>query len=146
MTESFMNELLVADSQLGAAAAAAAPGLPDTADGCRQRLATLQSDITAIRLQVASADMRRQASKQPLDADWFHRAKTAQRLKQEEWARVSAQLHQLTQGQSHPRERFKDALIAAVRAECDDARWTALLQRARLLHDQDSLQKEMSHG
>lgn len=140
MTESFMTEILVADSQLGAAGAA--PSLPDTADGCRQRLATLQSDITAIRLQVATADMRRQASKLPLDAGWFHRAKTAQRLKQEEWTRVSAQLLKLTQGQSHPRERFKDALIAAVRAECDDARWTALLQRARLQHDE----QEVSHG
>jgi recombination protein RecA len=40
------------------------------------------------------------------------------------------------------RERFKDALIEAMRAECDDARWAALLQRARLLHDH----QEVTHG
>ena len=34
------------------------------------------------------------------------------------------------------------ALIEAMRAECDDARWAALLQRARLLHDH----QEVSHG
>lgn len=121
----------------------ATAALPDTPEGCRARLATLQSEIAAIRVQIATADLRRQAHKQALDAEWFHRAKTALRLKREESARISARLIELTPkaGQS-PRERFKDALIEVMRAECDDARWAALLQRARLLHDGE----EVRHG
>ena len=122
----------------------ATAALPDTPEGCRARLATLHSEIAAIRVQIATTDLRRQAHKQALDAEWFHRAKTALRLKKEEAARLSARLIALTQaGASRKsRERFKDALIEAMRAECDDARWAALLQRARLLHDH----QEVSHG
>ena len=53
----------------------ATAALPDTPEGCRARLATLQSEIAAIRVQIATHDLRRQAHKQALDADWFHRAK-----------------------------------------------------------------------
>ena len=124
----------------------ATAALPDTPEGCRARLATLQSEIAAIRVQIATADLRRQAHKQALDAEWFHRAKTALRLKKEEAARLSARLIELTpkaqSSRASSRERFKDALIEAMRAECDDARWAALLQRARLLHDH----QEVSHG
>lgn len=121
----------------------ATAALPDTPEGCRARLATLQSEIAAIRVQIATHDLRRQAHKQALDADWFHRAKTALRLKQEAHARINARLIELTPktGKS-VRERFKDALIEAMRAECDDARWAALLARARLLHET----REVSHG
>lgn len=110
----------------------ATAALPDTPEGCRARLATLQSEIAAIRVQIATADLRRQAHKQALDAEWFHRAKTALRMKREEAARLSARLIELTPKAKSSRERFKDALIEAMRAECDDARWAALLQRARL--------------
>jgi len=124
----------------------ATAALPDTPEGCRARLATLQSEIAAIRVQIATADLRRQAHKQALDAEWFHRAKTALRLKREEAARLSARLIELTpkalSSRASSRERFKDALIEAMRAECDDARWAALLQRARLLHDH----QEVSNG
>ena len=120
----------------------ATAALPDTPEGCRARLATLQSEIASIRVQIATADLRRQAHKQALDAEWFHRAKTALRLKKEEAARLSARLIALTPKAKSPRERFKDALIEAMRAECDDARWNALLARARLLHDH----QEVSHG
>lgn len=123
----------------------ATAALPDTPEGCQARLATLHSEIASIRVQIATADLRRQAHKQALDAEWFHRAKTALRLKKEEAARLSARLIELTQAspsRKSPRERFKDALIEAMRAECDDARWAALLQRARLLHDH----QEVSHG
>lgn len=120
----------------------ATAALPDTPEGCRARLATLQSEIAAIRVQIATADLRRQAHKQALDPEWFHRAKTALRMKREEAARLSARLIELTPKAKSSRERFKDALIEAMRAECDDARWAALLQRARLLHDR----QEVSHG
>lgn len=121
----------------------ATAALPDTPEGCRAQLATLQSEIAAIRVQIATNDLRRQAHKQALDADWFHRAKTALRLKQEAHARINARLLELTpKAGKSSRERFKDALIEAMRAECDDARWADLLTRARLLHDA----KELSHG
>ena len=121
----------------------ATAGLPDTLEGCRVRLAHLHSEIAAIRLQISTADLRRQANRQPLDADWFHRAKTALRLKQAEAARLTAHLSTLAQHcGSHRRERFKDALIAAMRAECDDTRWAGLLQRARQLHET----QEVAHG
>lgn len=120
----------------------ATAALPDTAQGCRARLAALHSEIAAIRVQIATADLRRQAHKQALDVQWFHRAKTALRLKKEEAARVSARLSELTAKARSSRERFKDALIEAMRAECDDARWAALLQRARRLHEH----QEVSHG
>ena len=123
----------------------ATAALPDTPEGCRARLATLQSEIASIRVQIATADLRRQAHKQALDAEWFHRAKTALRMKREEAARLSARLIELTPKTpkaKSSRERFKDALIEAMRAECDDARWAALLARARLLHDH----QEVSHG
>jgi len=124
----------------------ATAALPDTPEGCRARLASLHSEIAAIRVQIATADLRRQAHKQALDAQWFHRAKTALRLKKEEVAHLSARLIELTSkagpSRKSAREQFKDALIEAMRAECDDARWNALLARARLLHEQ----QEVSHG
>ena len=121
----------------------ATAGLPDTLEGCRVRLASLHSEIAAIRLQISTTDLRRQANRQTLDADWFHRAKTALRLKQAESARLTAHLSTLAlHCGSHRRERFKDALIAAMRAECDDTAWTELLQRARQLHDT----QEVVHG
>ena len=121
----------------------ATAGLPDTLEGCRVRLGSLHSEIAAIRLQISTADLRRQANRQTLDADWFHRAKTALRLKQAESARLTAHLSSLAQHcGSQRRERFKDALIAAMRAECDETRWAELLQRARQLHET----QEVAHG
>ena len=37
----------------------ATAALPDTPEGCRARLATLHSEIAAIRVQIATADLRR---------------------------------------------------------------------------------------
>ena len=111
--------------------------LPDSPAACRARLAVLQDEIAAIRLQLAAADMRRQAVKGKPDATAFHRAKTALHHKQCEVAQLRAHLVTLEPG--HPgahRERFKDALIAVLRAEFDDTRWAGLLARAR----------EVTHG
>ena len=113
--------------------------LPETLAGYRARLASLHSEIAAIRLQISTADIRRQTQRQALDADWFHRSKTALRLKHEEAARICAriselnELSELAHRQPSRREGFKDARIAAMRAECDDRRWAALLQHARVL-------------
>lgn len=123
-----------------------AVSLPDSAQGCRKRMAELMDEIASIRIQIATSDIRRQTEKRTLDAAWFHRAKTALRLKRHELTQVTGQLasfaHQSHQPHCAPREAFKDALIEVVRAESDDEKWSGLLHRARALHDS----KGASHG
>jgi hypothetical protein len=34
--------------------------LPDSAQGCRERMAALQGEIASIRIQIATTDIRRQ--------------------------------------------------------------------------------------
>lgn len=117
--------------------------LPDTAQGCRDRLAVLQDEIASIRIQIATTDIRRQVEKKSLDPTWYHRAKTALRLKQQELAQVSARLGQLSTGNGAVRrDRFKDALIEVLRADCDDERWAQALSRARELQASE----EDAHG
>lgn len=117
--------------------------LPDTAQGCRDRLAVLQDEIASIRIQIATTDIRRQVEKKSLDPTWFHRAKTALRVKQQELALVSARLASLN-AVSGParRDRFKDALIEVLRADCDDERWAQVLSQARELQ----ARQEGAHG
>jgi 4-hydroxy-L-threonine phosphate dehydrogenase PdxA len=120
---------------------------PATAQACRARLAVLQGDIASIRLQIATADMRRQAQKQSVDAAWFHRAKTAMRLKQQEQAMIHAQLAQLNASNpTKPRELIKDAIIEVVRADCDDAQWGSVLQRAKARVEQSNQAIGGAHG
>jgi len=117
--------------------------LPDTAKGCRDRLAVLQDEIASIRIQIATTDIRRQVEKKSLDPTWYHRAKTALRLKQQELAQVSGRLGQLSTGSGAVRrDRFKDALIEVLRADCDDERWAQALSRARQLQASE----EDAHG
>ena len=117
--------------------------LPDTAQGCRDRLAVLQDEIASIRIQIATTDIRRQVEKKSLDPTWYHRAKTALRLKQQELAQVSARLgHLITGSGAERRDRFKDALIEVLRADCDDERWAQALSRARQLQASE----EDAHG
>lgn len=117
--------------------------LPYTAQGCRDRLAVLQDEIASIRIQIATTDIRRQVEKKSLDPTWYHRAKTALRLKQQELALVAARLGQLGTGSgASRRDRFKDVLIEVLRADCDDERWAQAVSRARELH----ANQEGSHG
>ena len=52
---------------------------PATRAEARARLIEIDDAIAAIRTQIASADLKRQACRTPIDPDWFHRAKTALR-------------------------------------------------------------------
>ena len=106
--------------------------LPGTPQGCRERLATLHDEIAAIRIQIATTDIRRQSERKTLDPAWFHRAKTALRLKQQEAERIAAHLAALNRAGA--REGFKDTLIEVLRAEYDDSRWSVLISRAKSLH------------
>ncbi len=117
--------------------------LPSTVQGCRDRLAAVQDEMASIRIQIATTDIRRQTEKKSLDPTWFHRAKTALRLKQQEMAQLTAQIAKLCaeQGGSH-RERFKDALIEVLRADCDEDRWQAAVSRARALQ----AEREIRYG
>ncbi len=114
---------------------------PDTLSSCRERLTALQDEIASIRIQIATTDIRRQTEKKSLDATWFHRAKTALRLKQQELAQLTAHMAKLNAAEpvSH-RARFKDALIEVLRADCDDERWQAAVTRARELHAKQGVQ------
>lgn len=121
----------------------AAIEVPDTVSACRDRLAVLHDEIASIRIQIATTDIRRQVEKKALDATWYHRAKTALRLKQQEMALVSARLGKLSAvGGAARRDRFKDALIEVLRADCDDERWASALARARELQGH----QERLHG
>ena len=123
-------------------------GLPATPAACRERLAMLQDDIASIKTQIATADIRRQAEKKTQDPVWFHRAKTALRLKQQELARVKKQLARLKDREldkvpsANGRQALKDALIHVCRAACTDEQWDELVHRAKRLH----AEQEGAHG
>jgi len=123
--------------------------LPDSAQGCRVRMVKLQDEIASIRIQIATTDIRRQVEKKSLDAAWFHRAKTALRLKQQEFAQVATHLAGFAAGPKH-REGFKDLLIEVMREQCDDEQWSGLMARARELQRElgssETFAQEFSHG
>lgn len=106
--------------------------LPDTVSACRERLVALQGEIASIKTQIATADIARQARRGALDAQSFHRARTALSFKQQEAARVSAQLAAL--GGDLRRERFKDTLIDVLREQLPDDAWQSALAIARARH------------
>ena len=110
----------------------AAPELPPTREACRARFAELQSDIAAIRAQIAAADVERQSRRGKMDARWFHRAKTALRHKQREVAAINAHMATLPAGPSR-RDGFKDCLIEVLRPDYDDEAWRSVLDHARRL-------------
>ena len=118
--------------------------LPPTRDACRERLRVLADEMASIRTQIAVADIRRQAARRALDAQWFHQARTALQIKQQEVADLKNHLKALSaEGPAGAgREAFKDALIEVVRAYCDAPVWEQLMDRARALH----LARGLHHG
>ena len=126
-----------------------AMGLPATPAACRERLARLQDEITSIKTQMATADIRRQTEKKPLDPVGFHRARTALRLKQQELARVklhlaglSAPISMADKGSTSRRQALKDALIEVCRAACSEEQWQQLVHQAKQLQ----AEQEGAHG
>jgi hypothetical protein len=100
---------------------------PATRAEARARLIEIDDTIAAIRTQVAAADLKRQASRTPIDPDWFHRAKTALRHLERERAELRAAMAALPR----ERDRLKDHIIAAVRPDYDDVAWSTVLAAAR---------------
>lgn len=99
---------------------------PTTREECRRRLAELQSDIAAIRTEIAAADMDRQAGRGKMDARWYHRARTALRHRQHEAAKVAVLMSRLP----GRKDALKDVLIAMFREGHDDSAWSAVMDEA----------------
>lgn len=111
-----------------------APNLPTTREACRARLAEVTGEIATIKAEIAARDMERQKRHRPMDADWYHRAKTALKHRQQEAAALTAHLATL------PPERLadiRDRLIEAVRGDYDDAGWQAVIEKAHRLMRED---------
>lgn len=107
-------------------ARAASGQLPDTRAEARARLIEIDDAIAAIRTQIAAADLKRQASRTPIDPDWFHRAKTALRHLERERASLREHMATLPDG----RDRLKDRIIDVVREDYDDEGWARVLRMA----------------
>ena len=107
---------------------------PATRTEARARLIEIDDAIAAIRTQVGAADLKRQASRTPIDPDWFHRAKTALRHLERERAELRAAIAALPSD----RDRLKDQIIAAVRPDYDDDAWAAVLSVARRACDAEA--------
>lgn len=99
---------------------------PTTREECRRRLAELQSDIAAIRTEIAAADMDRQAGRSRMDARWYHRARTALRHRQHEAAEIAVLMARLP----GRKDALKDMLIAMFREGHDEASWGAVMDEA----------------
>ena len=110
--------------------------LPATREACRDRIIDLQSEIAAIRDQIAAADLDRQARGERMDARWYHRARTALRFKREEMSRIQEHLKRLPGGARDHKTRLKDAIIETVRSDYDDAEWRQVMDDAHRLVDQ----------
>jgi predicted transcriptional regulator len=101
--------------------------LPTSRAEARARLIEIEDAIAAIRTQIGAADLKRQASRTPIDPDWFHRAKTALRHLERERAELRAAMSALPRD----RDRLKDRIIAVVREDYDDAGWARVLDAAQ---------------
>lgn len=104
--------------------------LPNTREECRTLIRQLQSDITAIKDQIAAADLDRQTKRGQLDARWYHRARTAMRFKRQELAELTAYMGTLPGRTRDRKTRLKDAIIETVRPDYDDAEWQGVMDEA----------------
>lgn len=112
---------------------AAAP-MPASRAEAHARLIEIDDAIAAIRTQIAAADLKRQASRAPIDPDWFHRAKTALRHLERERAELRERMITLP----GPKDRLKDHIIAVVRPDYDDEAWAMVLEVARATRDAEA--------
>ena len=112
----------------------AAASMPATRAEARARFIEIDDAIAAIRTQIAAADLKRQASRAPIDPDWFHRAKTALRHLERERAELRERMITLP----GPKDRLKDHIIAVVRPEYDDEAWAMVLEVARATRDAEA--------
>ena len=111
--------------------------LPATREACRTRTIQLQSEIAAIRDQIAATDLARQANGGHMDALWYHRARTAIRFKREELAHLQEHYRTLPGRVSERKEQLKECILAVVRTDYSDEEWHEVMDDAhRLLLNQ----------
>ena len=120
----------ISEVTIAAGAGAGNGALPPSRAACQARIAELQDEIAAIRAQIASADLDRQARRGRIDARWFHRAKTALRHRRRELAELTAHMARLP-AQAGRKDLFKDCLIEVLRADHEDDAWERALTRAK---------------
>jgi hypothetical protein len=123
------------DGTLVPAACAGKAALPASRPTCRAAIDRLRGEIDAIKAQIATADLERQAKRGKMDPRWYHRARTAMRHKRQQIAALTAHLQTLPPDPGR-KAGFKDCLIEVLRDEFDDVAWQAALDRAHTLHDQ----------
>ncbi|NGZ05124.1 MAG: hypothetical protein G8237_02090 [Magnetococcales bacterium] len=93
----------------------------------------LQSDIAAIRDQIAVADLNRQVNSLPMDPAWFARARSALRHKREELARMQEHLRRMPGGPEETKARLKECIIRVVRDHFTEEQWRTVMDRAHHL-------------
>lgn len=124
--------------------------LPSSIDACLAQIAAVRDEIRSIRIQLATTDMRRQAAGARPDADAYHRASTALRLKKRALAALRLQQRSLEHAQGQATDRraaFTNTLIEVLRCDYDDEAWQQALARARgLLKATPQSACEVHHG
>jgi hypothetical protein len=109
--------------------------MPATRAECRTTIDQLRADIDAIKAQIATADLERQARRGKMDPRWYHRARTAIRHKRQQIAVLTAHLQTLPPDPGR-KSGFTDCLIEILRDEFGDEAWEGFLDRAQALHEQ----------
>lgn len=99
----------------------------------RAKIAELDDAIEKIKTQLAAADMRRQERRGRLDADWYHKARTAMRHLQRERAELIAVAASLPD----PRAELKDRIIALARTYFDPADWESIVEQAQTFGNEE---------
>ena len=123
------------DRTLVPRAAAGKVDLPASRSACRAAIDQLRGEIDAIKAQIATADIERQAKRGKMDPRWYHRARTAIRHKRQQIAALTIHMQTLPAGAGR-KAGLKECLIEVLRDEFDDEAWQGFLDRARALHDQ----------
>ena len=108
--------------------------LPASRAACRAAIDQLRGDIDAIKAQIATADLERQANRGKMDPRWYHRARTAIRHKRQQIAALTAHMQTLPPDRKVGVQGLPDRGPARRVRRRTPGR--ASLDRAHALHDQ----------
>ncbi len=97
-----------------------------TREACQRRLGALRGEIAALKTDIATADMTRQARRGRVDPARFGHLRDQLRRKQAEAAEVVTLMARLP----GRRDALKDMLIAVLRENYDDAGWRRVMDEA----------------
>jgi len=97
-----------------------------TREACQQRLIGLRDEIAALKAEIATADMARQARRERVDPARFAQAKAELRRKQAEAAEIVTLMGHLP----GRKDVLKDTLIEVLRESYDEAGWDKVMDEA----------------